>query len=145
LLARLNITLIDDDVRLPPLLVGCKHASTYLVLASCIVFHLLHSCPAMYLVLKSDIVAKLSMFYYSIQTILYFLFIFPESIMFITQLNYVNNTGGNMCTNTLDYNLTNNGKQKQIHTYPMYGIRKHTSFVTWIFVYCSQEGGRPPT
>jgi hypothetical protein len=46
----------------------CTHASTYLVLASCIVFHLLHSCPAMYLVLKSDIVAKLSMFYYSIQT-----------------------------------------------------------------------------
>jgi hypothetical protein len=40
--------------------------------------------------------------------ILFFLFISPESIMFITQLNYVNNTGGNMCTNTLDYNLTNN-------------------------------------
>ena len=40
--------------------------------------------------------------------ILFFRFISPESIMFITQLNYVNSTGGNMCTNTLDYNLTNN-------------------------------------
>ena len=37
--------------------------------------------------------------------VLFFLFISPEFIISITILTKVSNTGENMCTNILDYNL----------------------------------------